>query len=64
MSVSPLSIPIRSRRLRRTAGIRRLFSETTVSPSHMVAPLFVIEGQGKPEPIPSLPGHFRFTVPG
>lgn len=30
----------------------------------MVAPLFVIEGQGKPEPIPSLPGHFRFTVPG
>jgi len=58
-----LNIPIRFRRLRRTAGIRRLFSETEVSPSHLVAPLFVIEGQGKPEPIPSLPGHFRFSLP-
>ena len=58
-----LSIPIRSRRLRRTSGIRRLFTETAVSPSHLVAPLFVIDGQGKPESIPSLPGHFRFPIP-
>jgi len=63
MSVSPLSIPIRSRRLRRTAGIRRLFSETQIPPSHLVAPLFVIDGQGKPESIASLPGHFRFSIP-
>ena len=59
----PLSIHIRSRRLRRTSEIRRLFSETEVSPSHFVAPLFVIDGQGKPESIPSLPGHFRFPIP-
>lgn len=58
-----LNIRIRSRRLRRTSGIRRLFSETAVSPSHLVAPLFVIDGQGKPESIPSLPGHFRFPIP-
>jgi porphobilinogen synthase len=58
-----LHIPIRSRRLRRTSGIRRLFSETVVSPSYLVAPLFVIDGQGKPESIPSLPGHFRFPIP-
>jgi len=58
-----LNIPIRSRRLRRTSGIRRLFSETVVSPSHLVAPLFVIDGHGKPESIPSLPGHFRFPIP-
>ena len=58
----PLSIHIRSRRLRRTSEIRRLFSETEVSPSHFVAPLFVIDGQGKPESIPSLPGHFRFPI--
>lgn len=64
MKEKALHIPIRSRRLRRTVGIRRLFSETEVSPSHLVAPLFVIEGQGKPESIPSLPGHFRFTVAG
>ena len=57
-----LNIPIRSRRLRRTFGIRRLFSETVVSPSHLVAPLFVVDGQGKPESISSLPGHFRFSI--
>jgi len=58
-----LNIRIRSRRLRKTSGIRRLFSETAVSPSHLVAPLFVVDGQGKPEPIASLPGHFRFPIP-
>jgi len=58
-----LNIPIRSRRLRRTFGIRRLFSENDVSPSHLVAPLFVVDGQGKPESINSLPGHFRFSIP-
>ena len=58
-----LNIPIRSRRLRRTFGIRRLFSENDVSPSHLVAPLFVVDGQGKPESINSLPGHFRFPIP-
>ena len=58
-----LNIPTRSRRLRRTSGIRRLFSETDVYPSHLVAPLFVLDGQGKPESIPSLPGHFRFPIP-
>ena len=58
-----LNIPIRSRRLRRTFGIRRLFSERSVSPSHLVAPLFVVDGQGKPESINSLPGHFRFSIP-
>ena len=59
-----LNIPIRSRRLRRTSGIRRLFSETEVTPSHLVAPLFVVDGQGKPESIRSLPGHFRFPLSG
>ena len=58
-----LNIPTRSRRLRRTSGIRRLFSETDVYPSHLVAPPFVLDGQGKPESIPSLPGHFRFPIP-
>lgn len=33
-----------------------------MSSSHLVAPLFVIDGQGKPESIPSLPGHFRFPI--
>lgn len=63
MKKKPLSILIRSRRLRRTSGIRRLFSEAQVFPSHLVAPLFVVEGCGKSESIPSLPGHFRLPIP-
>jgi len=58
-----LNISVRSRRLRRTSGIRWLFSETAVSPSHLIAPLFVVEGQGKPDSISSLPGHFRLPIP-
>ena len=61
---SRLSIPIRSRRLRRTPGIRRLFTETSVSPSHLVAPLFVKDGSGAPTPISSLPGHARHSISG
>ncbi len=57
-----LSIPIRSRRLRRTPGIRRLFTEASVSPSHLVAPLFVKDGPGQPTPVPSLPGHARYSI--
>ena len=34
-----------------------------MSPSHLVAPLFVVDGQGKPESIASLPGHLRFPIP-
>ena len=56
------TIHIRPRRIRRTSGIRRLFSETSVSPSHLVAPLFVKDGSDAPTPIPSLPGHFRHSI--
>ncbi|MCX6935595.1 MAG: porphobilinogen synthase [Verrucomicrobia bacterium] len=56
-----LSIPIRPRRLRRTAGIRRLFEETSVRPSHLIAPLFV-QDASKSTPIHSLPAHFRLSL--
>jgi porphobilinogen synthase len=52
----------RPRRLRRTAAIRRLVAETTLSPSDFVAPLFVGEGLSEPRPISSLPGHFQHTL--
>ena len=59
--VSPAPIPIRPRRIRRTPALRRLFSETSVGPSHCIAPLFVQDG-AKSTSIPSLPGHFRFSI--
>lgn len=58
-----LSISIRPRRLRRTPGIRRLFTETEVPASRLVAPLFVMEGMSGLESIPSLPGYFRYSLP-
>jgi len=57
----PASIPIRPRRIRRTAALRRLFSETSVGPAQCIAPLFVQEGV-RSTSISSLPGHFRFSI--
>ncbi|RJR22184.1 MAG: porphobilinogen synthase [Desulfobacteraceae bacterium] len=53
---------IRPRRLRRSASIREMVRETAVFPSDFIAPLFVIHGNGAKEPIPSMPGQFRFSV--
>lgn len=49
----------RLRRLRRTAALRRLVAETTLSPSNLCWPLFVAEGLAGSAPIPSLPGQSR-----
>ncbi|WP_394935265.1 porphobilinogen synthase [uncultured Ilumatobacter sp.] len=47
---------IRPRRLRRTAAMRELLSETHVRVDDLIAPLFVREGIDQPVPIDSLPG--------
>jgi porphobilinogen synthase len=52
----------RPRRLRRTATIRQLVTETRLHPSQLVQPLFVMAGEGAPEPIASLPGQARLNV--
>jgi porphobilinogen synthase len=48
--------------LRRTAAVRRLVAETTLSPHDLVAPLFVGEGFDEPRPIHSLPGQFQHSI--
>lgn len=55
------SLTQRPRRLRRTSALRTLAREARVDPSRFVAPLFVRTGQRVREPIPSLPGHMRFS---
>ena len=47
---------VRPRRLRATPALRRLVTETRVSPSQLVLPVFVREGLDAPRPIASLPG--------
>jgi porphobilinogen synthase len=57
------SVPtIRPRRLRLTAGIRRMVRETTLSPADFVYPLFVRHGRGQSVPIASMPGVAQLTV--
>lgn len=53
----------RPRRLRRTPAIRALVEEIRVEPTDLVAPLFVRDGEGPPEPISSMPAVFRWTLP-
>lgn len=52
----------RMRRLRGSAAMRRLVSETTVMPRHLVLPVFVKEGIAEPIPITSLPGVYQYPV--
>ena len=51
----------RLRRLRRTPALRRLVAEQRVGVDDLVAPLFVKEGIGAPEPVVSMPGVVQHT---
>ncbi|MBQ7069108.1 MAG: porphobilinogen synthase [Synergistaceae bacterium] len=52
---------IRPRRLRNTQSIRNLTSETRLSPSMFVYPIFVREGKNIIEDIPAMPGQKRYS---
>lgn len=53
--------PIRPRRLRRTAALRRLVAETALTPEDLVLPLFVKEDAREPVPVASMPGVVQHT---
>ncbi len=52
----------RLRRPRATPAIRALVAESTLSPADLIWPLFVREGEGMEEPVPSMPGVVRRSV--
>ena len=52
----------RMRRTRETEPLRRMVRETTLSPSDFIYPVFVTEGQGRREPINSMPGQCRVSI--
>jgi len=52
----------RPRRNRRTDWARRLVRETKLDASDLIWPIFLIEGEGRKEPIASMPGVFRLSV--
>ncbi len=51
----------RPRRNRRSDSIRRLVRETSLTPSDLILPLFVVEGTEQKIPIQSMPGFFRLS---
>jgi porphobilinogen synthase len=55
----PLSRP---RRLRRTPWIRDLVAEHRLSAADLIWPIFVRDGSGVAEPVPSLPGVERLSI--
>jgi len=57
-----LVLPERPRRNRRTEAIRRMVRETSLTPAHLVAPLFVVDGDRERQPIPSMPGYERLSI--
>jgi porphobilinogen synthase len=52
----------RSRILRQSPAIRDLTSETHVMPHNFIVPLFILEGHGVKEEIPSMPNYYRFSL--
>ena len=53
----------RPRRLRQNKTVRALVQETHISVEDFIYPLFVMEGDGEPEPVPSMPDVHRPTFP-
>jgi porphobilinogen synthase len=52
----------RYRRLRTGESIRSLVRETQITPNDFIVPLFVVEGKGVKEAIPSMPDYYRYSL--
>lgn len=53
---------IRLRRSRRTSALRRLVAETKLSADDLIYPVFVLDGKGRTESVPSMPGVSRKSI--
>lgn len=54
--------PIRPRRLRGNAILRKMVRESAVNTDSLIYPLFVMDGSGKCEEIGSMPGQYRYSI--
>ena len=52
----------RPRRLRGSANLRKMVRETRMDKSSLIYPLFVMEGNGIQEEIPSMEGQYRYSL--
>jgi porphobilinogen synthase len=58
----PILVDKRLRRNRRTPAIRALVQENYLQAQQLVAPLFILEGRNREEPIASMPGISRLSI--
>ncbi len=56
------ALTYRPRRLRRTEALRRMVRENILRVEDLIYPLFVMEGTGQREEVPSMPGCYRYTL--
>ncbi len=54
----------RLRRTRHSAALRRLVAETGLGPADLIYPVFVLDGEGRSEPVESMPGIYRQSIDG
>ncbi len=60
---TPAGFPaVRMRRNRKASWSRRLVAEHVLTAADLIWPIFVAEGRGKREPVPSMPGVDRLSV--
>ena len=52
----------RHRRLRTSANLRALVRENEITVNDFIVPLFIVEGEGIKEEIPSMPNYYRFSL--
>jgi porphobilinogen synthase len=53
---------VRMRRMRRDDFSRRMRREHVLTPGDLIWPVFIIEGKGTEQPVPSMPGVVRYTL--
>ena len=57
-----LSLTRRPRRNRKSDWARRLVRENALSVNDLIWPLFILEGEGRREPVASMPGVMRYSI--
>ena len=57
-----MDMNIRPRRLRNGANLRKMVRETRMDKSSLIYPMFVKEGTGIKEEIPTMPGQYRYSI--
>ena len=55
---------IRMRRTRRSASLRAMIAETTLSPADLIYPVFVLDGHDRTQDVVSMPGIKRRSIDG